>query len=400
MEVLLSVAIVLFAGIFCNIVTKKWNLPTVIGYLLIGILIGPYCLGFIQLEDLRTLEMFTPIALAFISFSIGSEFRIKFIKKLGIKPLIVALTSSLFTLFLVTVSLLWIGCDFSFSILLGAIAASTAPPAIMMIIKEYKARGELTDMILSVIALDDVISILAFGFVIVLAEKMNTPHIDFLSWLEPFREIILSLLLGSMVGLILGRIERKLKSEIDVAISIVAFIFLMVGLCEYLGISPLLMSMVMGFTFVNTVPVKMTNHIMKLTDLITPPLFMVFFVVSGAELNFALIPELGLIGVVFILSRTIGKIVGATIGAKCSHCSPKIVKYLGPTLLSETGIALGLALMATETVPAIGEELQLVVIASSFIFDLTGPFIVKYCMKKAGEIEPKKKRLFFKRQTS
>lgn len=396
-HLLYSISIILFAGILCNEIAKRLHLPAIIGYLIAGILIGPSFLNWINSSILLELETFVSMALAFISFSVGSEFKLKFIKKMGIKPLVITLISSFFTFFIVTGLLVLVNANFSLALILGAIASSTAPPAIMMIIKEYKARGPLTDMMLSVIAIGDVVSILLFGFAFAFAQNETHLTSDLFVWIEPFREIILSLLIGSILGLLLGRCERLIKSDMEMAICIIAFLFLMIGVCEYLNISSLLVAIIMGFAFVNTTPNKVIHKIIHLTDILTPPLFILFFILSGASLDFTLLPEIGLYGIIFIFARTIGKIIGTSMGAKIMKCDRTITKYLGPSLLSQTGIAIGLALVAAEALPKDGQELQAIVVASSVLFDMASPFLVRFCLRRANEIGNEKKQKWFKR---
>lgn len=382
MEVLISVATILFFGTIFGKLIKLFKLPEVTGYLLSGLLIGPYVLNLVSLDDIYILEPLTIIALTFISFLVGAELKWKYVKKLGSKPFVIGLITSLCALFLVTIGCILLGYDYKVSLLLGAIATSAAPSSVLMIVKEYQARGELTKTMLSVIAISDILSVVLFGISLALV-KENTSIV--LSLLEPLKEIIFSLLVGGILGYTIGYLSRYLQKHGDIITLIIIAIFVNILFCDLIGISQLLSAMIMGITFINSFNSHITDKVLDVIDDISAPLLIIFFVLSTASLDFNTLPSIWLIGLVYIILRIVGKIIGNFIGSKITKESKKITKYLGLTLLSQTGIAIGLATLAANIIDN-GELLVAVVLASSFIYDIICPLLVKYVLKKAQEI--------------
>ena len=382
MEVLISVATILFFGTIFGKLIKLFKLPEVTGYLLSGLLIGPYILNLVSLDDIYILEPLTIIALTFISFLVGAELKWKYVKKLGSKPFVIGLITSLCALFLVTIGCILLGYDYKVSLLLGAIATSAAPSSVLMIVKEYQARGELTKTMLSVIAISDILSVVLFGISLALV-KENTSII--LSLLEPLKEIIFSLLVGGILGYTIGYLSRYLQKHGDIITLIIIAIFVNILFCDLIGISQLLSAMIMGITFINSFNSHITDKVLDVIDDISAPLLIIFFVLSTASLDFNTLPSIWLIGLVYIILRIVGKIIGNFIGSKITKESKNITKYLGLTLLSQTGIAIGLATLAANIIDN-GELLIAVVLASSFIYDIICPLLVKYVLKKVQEI--------------
>lgn len=382
MEVLISVATILFFGTIFGKLIKLFKLPEVTGYLLSGLLIGPYVLNLVSLDDIYILEPLTIIALTFISFLVGAELKWKYVKKLGSKPFVIGLITSLCALFLVTIGCILLGYDYKVSLLLGAIATSAAPSSVLMIVKEYQARGELTKTMLSVIAISDILSVVLFGISLALV-KENTSIV--LSLLEPLKEIIFSLLVGGILGYTIGYLSRYLQKHGDIITLIIIAIFVNILFCDLIGISQLLSAMIMGITFINSFNSHITDKVLDVIDDISAPLLIIFFVLSTASLDFNTLPSIWLIGLVYIILRIVGKIIGNFIGSKITKESKNITKYLGLTLLSQTGIAIGLATLAANIIDN-GELLVAVVLASSFIYDIICPLLVKYVLKKAQEI--------------
>ena len=382
MEVLISVATILFFGTIFGKLIKLFKLPEVTGYLLSGLLIGPYILNLVSLDDIYILEPLTIIALTFISFLVGAELKWKYVKKLGSKPFVIGLITSLCALFLVTIGCILLGYDYKVSLLLGAIATSAAPSSVLMIVKEYQARGELTKTMLSVIAISDILSVVLFGICLALV-KENTSII--LSLLEPLKEIIFSLLVGGILGYTIGYLSRYLQKHGDIITLIIIAIFVNILFCDLIGISQLLSAMIMGITFINSFNSHITDKVLDVIDDISAPLLIIFFVLSTASLDFNTLPSIWLIGLVYIILRIVGKIIGNFIGSKITKESKNITKYLGLTLLSQTGIAIGLATLAANIIDN-GKLLVAVVLASSFIYDIICPLLVKYVLKKVQEI--------------
>jgi Kef-type K+ transport system membrane component KefB len=387
MDVLFSIAIILFAGLLFSKLVKRLNQPDIIGYLIAGIVIGPSVLNLVNYNQIDKLDTFGIIALSFIAFLIGSQFKLKYIKKLGAKPFVITLFSCLCTLILVSLSLFLAGNDLAFSLLLGAIASSTAPAVAMIVIKENRARGSLTNTILSVIAIDDILAIVIFGFCLVFAENLTNNNIVLTDLAKPFIEIILSILFGIGTGLLLGMFVKKIKSDNNVITLIIAFVFLTIVVTDYYNVSSLLVCMIMGGVFINYFQHRTTDKVLDLIDYIIPPILAIFFVISGASLNFSLIPSVWLICLLYILTRMVGKIFGSYLGSVVSKEEVKITKYLGPTLLSQTGLAVGLAVIASSVLKDSGNNIETILIASSFIFDLFTPSVTKKMLKNAKEIK-------------
>ncbi|MEG0908830.1 MAG: cation:proton antiporter [Bacilli bacterium] len=385
MIILFTICAIFIFGVITGTLVKKIGFPEVTGYLIAGILIGPSVFQILNNNMIDKMDIFSNIALSFISFMIGAEFKWRYVKKLGIKPFIIASICSLLTLFLVTVSLLLFGCSYGFSLVMGAIASSTAPAAIMMIVKEYKAKGELTKVMLSVIAIDDVISLFIFGFALSIAKFLNVPGASLMGIMEPFKEMALSLVIGGVIGLLLGISTKLFKTHLNALCMVIAHVFAIILISNSLDISPLLMCMITGIVFVNIFKHDTTELVLKTMDSLSAPILIIFFVISGASLDFSKMKSALLITIIFILSRTVGKVLGAIMGGKLSKSSPVITNLLGPTLLSQTGLAIGLAIVASKIFPS-NKDLMTIVIASSFFFDMIGPILTKEMLKKAGDI--------------
>ena len=347
---------------------------------------GPCVLKVLNSTMIYTMDIFQTLALSFISFMIGAEFKFKYIKKLGTKPFIIGIMSSLLTLFLVSVTLLLLNCSFPFSLVMGAIASSTAPAAIMMIVKEYKAKGEVTNNMLSVIAIDDVISLLLFGFAIAIAEIFKAPSLNLSLFLLPFKEILIAIVIGILLGVLLGYLVKIFKTHLNAICLIIVIIFGIILICDVYDISPLLMCMITGISFVNSFNSRVTDNILFTMDEMSAPFLVIFFVISGASLDFSKMTSCLIITIAFILARTVGKIFGAYMGADLTHCNKKIQTYLGPTLLSQTGLAIGLAIEASKVFLE-SNTMMTIIIASSFVFDMIGPILTKYMLKKCGDIK-------------
>ena len=373
-------------GIVFGSIAKKFKFPEVTGYLIAGIIMGPCVLKVLNSTMIYTMDIFQTLALSFISFMIGAEFKFKYIKKLGKKPFIIGIMSSLLTLFLVSVTLLLLNCSFPFSLVMGAIASSTAPAAIMMIVKEYKAKGEVTNNMLSVIAIDDVISLLLFGFAIAIAEIFKAPSLNLSLFLLPFKEILIAIVIGILLGVLLGYLVKIFKTHLNAICLIIVIIFGIILICDVYDISPLLMCMITGISFVNSFNSRVTDNILFTMDEMSAPFLVIFFVISGASLDFSKMTSCLIITIAFILARTVGKIFGAYMGADLTHCNKKIKTYLGPTLLSQTGLAIGLAIEASKVFLE-SNTMMTIIIASSFVFDMIGPVLTKYMLKKCGDIK-------------
>ena len=414
---LFSLAIALLAGLLLSRLAKKVSLPAVTAYLVAGILIGPYLLGGvifkpadlalgISAEELKHFGIISDVALGFIAFSMGSEFRLAELKKIGKKAVIIGVFQALITTVIVDICL--IGLHFilgdklplSSAIVLGAVATATAPAATLMVVKQYKAKGPLTDILLPVVALDDAVGLLVFAISFGVAKSLNG-SIDITSVvLEPILEVVLSLLLGLVMGLLFTFCERFFHSRSKRMAVSVTFVLMTVGLTtippfEIAGVeiafSSLLACMMLGTVFCNIC--DLSEELMERADRWTAPILILFFVISGAKLEFHIFRDgfIILIGVVYILARSIGKCSGAFASAKAVKCEPNIVKYLGITLLPQAGVALGMAFKASELGSTEGMVVSNITLFAVLVYELVGPFLTKIALTRAGDIKPEHK---------
>ena len=382
----INLALMIFIGMALGRLVKKIKLPNVTGYLLAGLLLGPSGLGILNDDFLNSVSIISDAALGFIAFSIGNEFKISYFKRVGATPIIIATLESLFAVVFVVLGLKLIGCDTTFSLVLGSIAAATAPAATIMVIKQYKARGPVTETLLSVVAIDDATALIMYSISIAIATALSggsASTTDLI--LKPVIEIGGALVVGAILGFLFLLPLKHFKKDGNRLSIVIAFIFMGLGLSELCGFSSLLFCMSMGAIVANFSPD--VNHIMKLSDRITPPIFMLFFVASGAGLKLSVLPAVGLVGVIYIVFRVIGKMFGASLGAIVCKSDKNIRKYLGPALIPQAGVAIGLSLAASSVVPEHATEIRTVILCGTLIYELVGPVISKTCLKKAGEIK-------------
>ncbi len=410
MNGILSISVALLAGLLMTRVFKIFKLPSVTSYLIAGVLIGPYCLGalglqgigFHTLEEVGKLSMASDIALGFIAFSIGSEFKLEELKKTGKQALVIGVFQALAATLLVDLALygvhLLIPDKFTISqvITLGAIATATAPAATLMVVRQYKADGPLTKLLLPIVALDDAVGLFVFAISFGIARTLSSGTVDMLSILvNPLLEIVFSLSLGAILGWVLTQLEKlfnsntnRLNLTIGVVILSAALSMLKFNLGPvHISFSPLLTCMMLGAVFCNICP--LSENLMTAADKWTSPLFAIFFVISGADLQMNVFTDLAIviIGVVYIISRSLGKYFGTYASAKATNCSPSICKYLGITLLPQAGVALGMCMTAMQ----LGEEGNLIrniTLFAVLIYELVGPLLTKMALTAAGDIKP------------
>ena len=413
MNELLSVAIAVIAGLVMTRLIKPLHLPDVTAYLLTGVVLGPYLIGslgiggigFCSAESISALRSVSETALGFIAFAIGNEFRLNELKKIGKSAAIIAVLQALSAAVVTDLALILVHLaipekfSFSAAITLGAIATATAPAATLMVVRQYKAKGELTELLLPIVALDDAMGLVVFAISFGVAKAFNSGTVDLFSVVvDPLVEIILSLVLGAALGAFLTFLEKKFLSNSNRLSLIIGFVLLTVAVSSIefkigqvtVAFSSLLVCMMLGTVFCNTD--KLSFDLMERADKWTAPLFIFFFVISGAELELSIFKDLGIvcIGLVYIAARCIGKYFGASISAKATKCDPKIVKYLGITLFPQAGVALGMAIKAEE----LGLEGVIVANITLFavlIYEIVGPFLTKISLLKAGEIKPEEK---------
>lgn len=386
LSILFYLAIMLFAGLLFAKLAKYVRLPNVTGYLIAGLIIGPSIFGIIPEDVLPQLNLISDVALGFIAFSIGSEFKASYFKRVGFTPIVIAICEAMFAVIFVFAGLMAIGCELPYALVLGAIAAATAPAATIMVIKQYKAKGPVTETLLSVVALDDAVALVAFGFAVAIAQNYTTNASTSLlqSVIKPINEVLISLIVGAVLGAVFAFLLRFTKTASNRLIMAIAFVFLTISVSKMLNASDLLMCMAMGAIFTNTS--KSSGDIMRLVDEITPPILMMFFVLSGAELDLSVVPTIGLVGVVYIVLRVVGKMAGAWAGAVIMKAPANVKKYLGPTLIPQAGVAIGLSLVAESVIPEHASVIRAVVLCATLIYEIIGPALSKITLKKAGEI--------------
>lgn len=387
MDVLFNITTILIFGLFFGNLVKHFKLPNVIGYLLAGIVIGPFALNLVEVGDLKALDVLSTIALGIISFLIGAELKIKNIKKIGAKPFIISIIISLTTFLVVVTGIYLVSKSFSMALILGSIASATAPPTVLMVLKQYKAKGKLTNHILSVMAIDDIVSIILFGFCLMVAKNMNSEVVNLAQLLEPLKEIVLSLVIGVGSGLIIGTISKRLAKSTDIVIVALLSIFVPLIICNYFELSPFLTCVIAGFIYVNLFKGRSTHKLIDTIDYISPPILLMFFVMSGISIDFKLIPVIGILGLCYIILRIIGKVIGAYMGGSLVKSDVKISRSLGCCLFPQTGVAIGLATATLIVLPNEGEIIVAIVIISSFVFDFISPFILKNRLKAFKEIK-------------
>ena len=408
MEILIQLSLSLVGGLLMSRLAKRLNLPAVTAYLIAGLLLGPYCLGALNLfhlgfssaQEVASLDIVSQVALGFIAFTIGNEFRLEQLKHMGRQAITVGILQAVITTILVDIALVAVHfinpglISISSAITLGAIAAATAPAATLMVVRQYKADGPLTKLLLLVVAIDDAVGLVLFSASFGVAVALESGTISLMTVLvEPLVEITLSLVLGAFAGWLLYRVEKYFHSRSKRLSISIGFVLLTVGLSMadfhvagvHCGFSLLLVCMMTGTVFCNIC--DFSEELMNRVDGWTAPLFVLFFVLSGAELNLKILsnPVVLLIGVVYIISRSLGKYVGAYSSCAMTQCSDKIKKHLGITLLPQAGVALGMALTAQQL--ADGEVVRSVVLFSVLVYELVGPTLTKRSLIAAGEIQ-------------
>ena len=409
---LICLAVAVIGGLLMSRLTKLLNLPAVTAYLVAGLLLGPYCLGalgirgigFQTMAQVEAQSILTQTTLGFIAFSMGNEFRISQLKDMGGKAVFVGIVQAVVTTVIVDAALIGLHLLFpsmlslSSAIVLGAIASATAPAATLMVVRQYKADGPLTRRLMLVVAIDDAVGLLLFSVSFGIAMALESGAVNVLGVVvEPVVEIVLSLGLGALMGVLLDRVEYLFHSRSKRMTISVAFVLLTVGLSMleftvagiHCGFSLLLVCMMTGTVFCNVCDTS--EELMERVERWTVPLNVLFFVVSGAELDLQVLmsPVTLLVGVVYIAARSGGKYLGSFSSCKAVKCSEKITKHLGITLLPQAGVALGMALTATAL--SDGALVRNVVLFSVLVYELVGPALTKRSLLLAGEIRPEGK---------
>lgn len=411
MQILLSLSIAMLAGLLMSRLTKLWNLPAVTAYLVAGVLVGPYVLGrlgvpglgFISNEVVANYSIISDAALGFIAFAMGNEFRISELKKTGIKATVIAVFQALVATIAVDIALYVVHLiipdklPLSCVLTLGAVATATAPAATLMVVKQYKADGPLTRLLLPIVALDDIVGLIVFAISFGIAKALEKGEIDIFSVLvNPLVEVVASLALGVAIGLIYNFCEQFFHSRSKRLSISVTFVFLAVALSmlEFklgpvtVGFSSLLVCMATGTVFCNLC--DFSEELMDRMDRWTGPIMVLFFVLSGSGLRLDVFkdPAIIMVGIVYIIFRSVGKMGGASISSRFMHCEPQVQKYLGITLLPQAGVSLGMSLTAM----SLGESgiiVRNIALFAVLVYELVGPLLTKIALDRAGEIPEK-----------
>ena len=420
MSILLSVSIAVMAGLLMTRIFKPLRLPSVTSYLIAGVLIGPYILGrlhiqglgFVSSDAVSQMGLISEVALGFIAFSIGNEFRLEELRETGHQAVVIGIFQAVVATAFVDIALVAVHfimpdkLSVSQAITLGAIATATAPAATLMVVRQYKASGPLTSLLLPIVALDDAVGLIVFAVSFGIAKTLESGNVDLISiFLNPVLEIVLSLVLGAVMGILLTQLEKLFNSNTNRLNMTIAMVFLTASLAmiEFeagpvkIGFSSLLVCMMAGTMFCNLCP--LSADLMAATDKWTSPLFALFFVISGAELELGVFADLAIvvIGIIYILFRSAGKYVGAFISAKATGCSPEICKYLGITLLPQAGVALGMCTTAMQLGEA-GRLIRNITLFAVLIYELFGPLMTREALTAAGDIKPMSEEVKNRRQ--
>ena len=421
MNILLSVSVALLAGLLMTRAFKPFKLPAVTAYLIAGVLIGPYCigalhiegLGFSTMDEVSVLSLVSQVALGFIAFSIGNEFRLSDLKKIGKQAFVIGIFQALFATLFVDLALLAVHLmmpeklTLAQALTLGAIATATAPAATLMVVRQYKAKGPLTSLLLPIVALDDAVGLVAFAVSFGIAKTLVSGTVDLISILvNPLVEIVCSLLLGAIMGWLLTQLEKMFNSNTNRLNMTIAFVFMTVALSMmsfhigpvHVGFSSLLVCMMLGTVFCNICP--LSHDLMGAADKWTSPLFALFFVISGAELELSVFTDIAIvgIGVIYIIFRCLGKYTGTFASAKATKCEPQICKYLGITLFPQAGVALGMCTTAMQ-LGAQGNLIRNITLFAVLVYEIVGPLLTKMALTAAGDIKPMSEEVKNRRQT-
>lgn len=388
MSTIFYLGFILLAGFAAGKLINYLRLPAVTGYLLIGLLLGPSLFGLITSESISVLTPVNSVALSIIAFLIGGEFSLAQLKKCGKSVILIAIFEVVGAFSFVTLTLHFLlGVELYLALIFGAISSATAPAATIMVLRQYKAKGPLTQSLLAVVAIDDALCLVAFGLALAFAKVLSGKVTGGLATMiaSPLWELLGSLLLGAAAGLILLAIAARLKEQPDRLVVALGVVFATAGAAELLGLSSLLACMALGCATVNTLP-RESDRLFGLLKSVDTPIYVLFFVLAGANLHLGVLAQVGAIGVAYIVSRVLGKIIGAAVGAKLGQAPPTVLKYLGLGLVPQAGVAIGVTLMVQQSFPDIANMVTTVILGSVVVYEAIGPFCTKMAITKAGEV--------------
>lgn len=386
MDVILKLGIAMFIGLLLTRITKLAKLPNVTAYLIAGVLVGPFVFNILDRYSLDQFGILTSVSLGFIAFSIGDEFKLSTLKQIGKPALIITVLEALMAVVLVDVITFTFGFPLPVCITLGALAASTAPAATLMIVRQYKADGPLTRMLLPVVAADDAAGLIAYSISINVAVALasNQPLEMMSTFIIPLGQIIGALLVGTIFGFVAALSHRYFLSHTNRMSICIGVVLICSALAEISGLSALLMCMAAGAVYVNSC--NSAEKVLNYVDDWTYPLFLLFFVVSGASLDIQALPKVGVLGIIYVVVRFLGKWIGSYMGAAITHQPSVIKQNIGFALMPQAGVAIGMATLAMKQLPGYGAQVQTVILSATLIYELIGPLAAKFALQRAGEI--------------
>ncbi|MDP8297315.1 MAG: cation:proton antiporter [Candidatus Orphnella occulta] len=393
MDILVFVATAIIAGFVGGKISNKLKLPGVVGYLIMGLFLGPSFANLLNLEMLEKLGFFNDIALSLVAFVIGSEIRFGSLRKLGKGIVTIIFTESFGAFILVGLGVYLLTHKIYLALIFGAMAPASAPAGTAVVLQECKAKGPLTNALYAVVGLDDGLAIMIYAFAAGLAKVFIThQHMSLAGMVtKPLVEIGGSIILGGVIGYLLGFVLRKVYNKKEILAVSIGFILLCAGLANYFHFSLILANLSLGMVFANSFLLANRRTYQSINS-ITLPIFIIFFVIAGAHLQISLLPAMGVLGLVYIICRTCGLMGGAYIGASIAKSPTVIRKYLGMGILSQAGVAIGLAIMVTREfsgLGSVGKDLSIMVIntiaATTIIFEILGPIATKFAITKSGE---------------
>ncbi len=394
MGILFFIGIIIIVGFLGGRLSKRIKFPSVVGYLVIGLFCGPSFLNIFSLETLDNLGLFNDLALALVAFIIGSEMRMSTLRKMGKGIASIILSESFGAFLTVFAGVYLLTQKIHLALIFGAMAPASAPAGTAIVLQEYKAKGPLTNMLYAVVGLDDGLAIIIYAFAAALAKiSISASNESILSALgAPMLEIVGAIVLGSLMGLLTGFFLRKIRSRQEVLVLTLGSVLICAGIANYFHFSLILANLSLGMVFGNTY-IFANRRSVEAINSISTPIYIIFFVIAGAHLQISLLPTMGLLGILYIICRIFGLMGGAFVGASLTRAEPVIRKYLGLGILSQAGVAIGLAIMATRefsTLGPQGKDLSILVIntiaATTIFFEIIGPVATKFAIRQAGEI--------------
>ncbi|MBN1621601.1 MAG: cation:proton antiporter [Endomicrobiales bacterium] len=399
MDTLFLVGLSIIMGFAGGKLFKKLKFPSVVGYLIMGIILGPSLLNILELPVVENMDIISDFALGIVAFSIGTSLRIAVMRNLGAGVFTIILGESFGAFILVAAAVYLLTKKMYLALVFGALAPASAPAGTWVVLQEYRAKGPLTNTILAVVGLDDGLAIFIYAFAAAIAKVLivGGHTLSFKQMiLTPVAGILSAILMGGVIGLILISLLRKLQDKKDYFILSLGAIVLCTGLSKMFDLSLILSNMILGMVMANTYLIT-SKRASEVIENITPPVYVMFFVLAGAHLQIKLLLGMGVLGIVYIIGRTLGLISGAFIGASIAKADENIRKYLGFAILSQAGVAIGLALLISKEFGPLGEagkQVALLAIntiaATTIFFEVVGPFTTKYAITKAGEAGRKK----------